>query len=923
MNSDLEIKSFHCKLLITGNEAFLAEPSPLLFSFFGTSEETYKDGIVSYITHSSYKENSVAIQEAIELHVPKGEDFHLVYLAKRGTDSLHTVQLDWYAGDSSGNGRFYDVIGVDVSTIVAEEKARNDSSDKADQKLLNTINNLPNNSVLFRIVNDKSLIPERYSEEYCRMRGYSTTDNVYRENAFGGVHPQDAVWLMKFIQLHLKDEEPFHAVYRIITKSKSWKWVSVNFNSFTAGDTKYLYAQYTDIDELKKQEQLLEEQYRSAQAFFDSVSNSYLATRRTNITENRVESVKGINALSKVRLFTNYDESIKALLDYIPKESDKKACEEFYSRETLAQAYREGNTNLSRDFQIFSPQGDLHWVHAIVILSKRPGSDDIIAFSAMSDISKEKMVEQIMNHIVTDQYDYIACIQAERNQIDMVTVKEQYSKTFYSSLNYEETMRKAIEEYVVSEDKERCKQFMLCSSIVEALEKEDKYATSYAINENGEVRNKRIEFFYIDKESKIIAVLRSDYSEIQKQQIEQEEVLRKALKDAQQASVAKTEFLSRMSHDIRTPINGIIGMTYIANEQNNPPETKHCLEKIDTSSKFLLGLINDILDMSKAESGKIELHPEPYLMSGFDNYIESVIKPLCEVKHQTFTMKTKSVQSVIPIVDILRFNQIIFNLLSNAVKYTPEKGKIKLEILNELVENHKERVTTIVSDNGIGMTEEFQKVLFNPFTQEKRSDTSDNRGSGLGLSIVKKMIEIMGGTIDVKSKLGEGSKFTVVVDFDYIEADQATWNTKENNIGMDHSILAGKHVLLCEDHPLNQEIAKTLLEEKKMIVDIEENGQKGVEHFARSAVGFYDLVLMDIRMPVMDGYEATKQIRNLNRADAKKVPIIAMTADAFETDVKKCLDAGMNEHIAKPIEPETLYQVLSVSLAVSSQEGLS
>ena len=392
-----------------------------------------------------------------------------------------------------------------------------------------------------------------------------------------------------------------------------------------------------------------------------------------------------------------------------------------------------------------------------------------------------------------------------------------------------------------------------------------------------------------------------------KRQLEDEKALRR---QADAANEAKSEFLSRMSHDIRTPLNGIIGMTHLAGEETSSPRVAECLSKIDTSSKFLLGLINDILDMSKAESGKIELHPEPYLMADFDRYIDSVIRPLYEEKNQTFLLETHPVETVIPVIDILRYNQIIFNLLSNAVKYTPEGGTISLYVNNELIPGHRERITAVVRDNGIGMSEEFQKVLFDSFTQENRSDVSGSRGSGLGLAIVKHMVDLMGGTISVRSALGRGSAFTVVTDFDYLDTVQAAWTREKPRSALDPELLAGRRVLLCEDHPLNQEIAKALLEEKKMLVTVADDGKRGLDLFSASAAGYYDAVLLDIRMPVMDGYEAARAIRALPRPDAAAVPIVAMTADAFTEDVQKCLDAGMNAHVAKPIDPPTLYQTL-------------
>ena len=407
----------------------------------------------------------------------------------------------------------------------------------------------------------------------------------------------------------------------------------------------------------------------------------------------------------------------------------------------------------------------------------------------------------------------------------------------------------------------------------------------------------------------LIAALIFIYSKIVRQKNTQ---LINTLKDAQSASAAKTDFLSRMSHDMRTPLNGIIGMTYIAQEEENPPRTADCLNKIDSSSKFLLGLINDILDMAKAESKKIELHPEPYYPEEFSRYLQAVIQPLCREKNIDFQIDADLPEQFVPVFDKLRINQVIFNLLSNAVKFTPEGGIVTYRArFGAPDENGRLHVQFVISDNGIGMSEEFQKDLFQPFAQEGRVDASETRGTGLGLSIAKKMLDLMGGTISVKSGIGSGTAFTVDMMIDSIPAQEQLPEKAADNAESVDSILKGRHVLLCEDHPLNQEIAKTLLEKKKMYVEIADNGQTGVELFRSSIVGFYDLVLMDIRMPVLDGYEAAKQIRALERSDAGTVPIVAMTADAFLDDVQKCFDAGMNAHIAKPIDPEKLYQTLS------------
>jgi len=395
---------------------------------------------------------------------------------------------------------------------------------------------------------------------------------------------------------------------------------------------------------------------------------------------------------------------------------------------------------------------------------------------------------------------------------------------------------------------------------------------------------------------------------------EQNETLQKTAEAANAASLAKTEFLSRMSHDIRTPLNGIIGMTYLTRKMTLPEAAQENLEKIATSSKFLLSLVNDVLDMSKAESRKIELRPEPYPFEEFQAYIDAVIRPLCEEKRQTFSFDARPIPGYTPLVDITRLNRIYFNLLSNAVKYTPEGGAITLKIREELLPDERIRFTITVRDNGIGMSRAFQAHLFEPFMQENRDDNSEMRGTGLGLAIVKRMVDAMDGAIRAESEQGRGTAFVVAIVSPCEKRAELEREKAAQTQARDDSGLAGRHVLLCEDHPLNQQIAGAILTEKGILVQTAEDGQKGVRLFAQSPAGYFDWILMDLRMPVMDGFEAARAIRALDRPDAAAVPILAMTADAFADDVEKCLDAGMNGHLAKPVDPDRLFELLAALL---------
>ena len=391
-------------------------------------------------------------------------------------------------------------------------------------------------------------------------------------------------------------------------------------------------------------------------------------------------------------------------------------------------------------------------------------------------------------------------------------------------------------------------------------------------------------------------------------------VLNRKNRDLYQANNAKTEFLSKMSHDIRTPLNGILGMTYLAKAEREQAKLSEYLDKISLSGRFLLSLVNNILDMSKIGKKDFELHPEPYPVEEFRSYIGAIIGPLCAKKGLALIIDNLELEDAF-LVDRLRFNQVFVNLLSNSVKYTESGGHIHLCYANVAVFNHIFIGDIIVEDNGIGMSEEFQKKMFEPFTQEK--DTMANMGSGLGLAIVKQLVESMGGSIRVESKSGKGSRFIVSMALELVPFEKLPAEPEQN----EQDVLKGLRIMMCEDNEINAEIAVELLKRREITVDVAENGAAGVELFSKSEVGYYDAILMDIRMPVMDGFEAAAQIQKLNRDDAKVVPIIALTADAYLQDEEKSSSCGMVAHIAKPVNADVLYTTLA--RCITKQKQLS
>ena len=382
----------------------------------------------------------------------------------------------------------------------------------------------------------------------------------------------------------------------------------------------------------------------------------------------------------------------------------------------------------------------------------------------------------------------------------------------------------------------------------------------------------------------------------------------KEAQDANAANIAKTTFLNHMSHDIRTPMNAIVGFTDIAMKRNPDKEVENCLKKIRQSSEYLMTLINDVLDISRIESGKLEYKPVPVDFRNMTDTVLSIARGYIENRDLNFCVSREELKTPYVMADELRIREVLLNIISNAVKFTKDGGTISFAAENAPGnDEHHIIIRYRISDTGIGMSEEFQTRIFDEFSQENGGARTSYKGTGLGMAIAKQYVDLMGGKIEVSSRQGVGSTFTVEIPL--LIAEQVQTEEKEKlRKDMD---LHGLHVLLAEDNDLNAEIAIALLEEKGMIIIRAADGKSALTQFCDTAPGTFDLILMDIMMPEMNGYEVAKAIRNLpDRPDGKEIPIIAMTANAFAEDIQAALDAGMNAHVAKPIDMDILISAI-------------
>ena len=581
-----------------------------------------------------------------------------------------------------------------------------------------------------------------------------------------------------------------------------------------------------------------------------------------------------------------------------------------FSIEGLKQAYRTGKHVLTRVFIGKSRRRQSYmWVKNVCEMHKRKKTGELVAEHYYEDITSSYIDSVLVSALIKYEYDFVGLIFCDNKQFCYLKDDTKAPVYYLNEYDYDEAIEKEYRSFMVSDNLDKLISSLQMDAVQRHLRTKNEYIVEVKIQRaDGKVRYKRFRYSYVDLKLRIISIICSDITEMTQEEKVKQQQLEDALLMAERANLAKSEFLATVSHEIRTPLNVIIGMTKLAREETDMNQIQEYLSKIETSNAYLLNLVNDVLEMSRIESGAFELHLGVYDYSEFQKQIDSIIVPSCEQKGITFIQKGNNTHPSI-ITDKIRFNQVMLNFLSNAVKYTPAGGTVEFQV-DTRIQGKNAICDFVVQDNGIGMSQEFLADIFKPFAQERTEATKSIQGTGLGLPIAKAIVDKMGGTIDVTSEKGKGTTFYVHLEFplaDYQEPHEVIQKTEND-------LLKGRKILVAEDYELNALILEKLLENQNAEVIKAANGKEALELFVQSEPGEISAILMDIRMPVMNGLEATMHIRSSEHPDAMLVPIIAMTANAYDTDRKKSLKAGMNEHLAKPIEVEQLYTVLQACI---------
>lgn len=910
------------------------------------------------------------------------------------------------------------------------------------------INNI---AVMMRIHGENNFESVFVTEAFANMMECTVDEAVSMMNGTGFLNStveEDRHQVLNMLKHRMSDDGTCDITIQKITAKKNIIWCKIHFAFIEDFGENLIYCTYSDVTTLKIYEERLRNVYNNLGRNFYRRSDDTLLLLRANLTRNVIEEIKGHDMPPAGHELSTYSDEIADHASHFPIAIEKERFLKSFDRMELIATHAQGNVSVTEVLYSQRPNGKFCFVNITAMLTRHPFTGDVIAFITQEECNGGKVHETMLSKILARQFDMVAYIVNGNYGVTIGNASNiKHGNIFPVSRtgSYEKYVSEQVLPPLVGDEEYRntVKKAMSLSEIERNTRINEPYVVNIEIEIDGEKYNKRFDYYLVDPKADFYIVLKSDITEFHREQSQRNERLREALEEAKQANIAKTSFLSSMSHEIRTPLNSIIGIDNIAlSDPELPDKTRMQFEKIGVSARHLLELINDILDMSRIESGRIALKNEEFSFAKLMDQINTVVAAQCQEKGLTYEAPVIGELCEYYIGDEMKLRQVMINILGNAIKFTPAPGKVTFTVEQTATFEDKSTLRFTITDTGIGMDEEYLPKIFDAFSQEESTATNSYGGSGLGMAITKNFIQMMNGHISVTSQKGVGTEFTVtvtlrnserkdsgaieelrpqdlkvlVIDDDPIDCEHArlvleqigitcdtassgaealkmmqvhharrdmydlvlvdlkmpelngievtrkirelyskettiiiltaySWSDVEADAvkaGVDsfmskplspqsvfdtfsHAImskkltrhekpkaeLAGRRVLLAEDIEINAEIMKILLNNKQIEVEIAENGKIAVEMFERNPAKYYDAVLMDMRMPVMDGLTAAHTIRNTDHPDSLTIPIIALTANAFDEDVQRTLQSGMNAHLSKPVEPELLFDTLA------------
>lgn len=1001
------------------------------------NEEEFVTDIDGMISNCMHPEDRNRVDEEVGDQIRLKGEYSVEYRMKR-KDGTYIWVHDNGLRTADENGR--QAITSVCIDITAQKRAQNE--------VLHIYNNIPGAVFRCRFDEDFSVIDA--NDGLFDFLGYTREEFAAMGNRMSAViYPDDLEIMADKLRSQLEHGNTIQNENRLVCKDGSVRWISIKAQLLDEEDgDEYFYCVFVDVTDTKQLQDRIREVYEKELHYFAALSSAGDSIQgRINVTKDRVESYLSNSDSAVTTVGATYRETFDRFAASAVEETAAYTILTEMDRDKVISDYAEGKVDYHFEFLRKRNDGSVFSSSTNMRSYQNPETGDLIIFFYTFDITEQKLQEQLLNKITKLDYDIIAEVDIFHGTHRLISFDEK-ENTIPLTGNFQDEIRKIADAYMPESAKDEALKKLSFEYMREQLAEKECYSfISEVKDRHGRLRVKRFQIFYIDRELGKVCLAQTDVTDVVHKEQKQKDELAAALVAAEQANAAKSDFLSRMSHEIRTPMNAIIGMSTIAVQSlGDDEQVADCISKIGISSRFLLSLINDILDMSRIESGKMLLKNEKIPTEDFLNGINSICYAQASSKGVEYECIVDPVLDDYYIGDAMKLQQVLINILSNAIKFTDEGGKVTFSAAQRRRAKNDAVLRFIVNDTGVGMSEDFLPHIFEPFSQESTGTTALYGGTGLGLAISKNIVDMMDGRITVRSIKGIGTEFTVdvklgiteeekqrhnqkkpqfnfshlktlVVDDDVAVCESAVvtleemgikaewvdsgrkaiekvlmlhkedryfdmilidWKMPEMDgietarrirgiVGPDVTIIimtaydwisieheakmagvnllmskpmfksslvsaftralgkkeelkrqavevdydfTGRRVLLVEDNMINTEVAVMLLEGKNFKVETAENGLRAMELFSKSEEGYYDVILMDIRMPIMDGLTAAANIRHLSNRDAETIPIIAMTANAFDDDIEKSKAAGMNAHLAKPIEPNRLYQIL-------------
>ncbi|MBR4753814.1 MAG: response regulator [Lachnospiraceae bacterium] len=784
------------------------------------------------------------------------------------------------------------------------------------ERTMSMINMIPGGVCIIE-VEDEKLSTVFVSDGIKDLLGISREAKIITGNKdpFDYCHPEDVDMIKGWIANFDPDKEEkgdMELFFRLRNKTKGFIWVSFStYMGQKIGSKLRFYGIILDADNQVRRKNELELRYFESILANEVIAADAALSFELNLSKNTcdleisnlpqkpawIDDIDTVDMLFKRASERNT--SMDAMLGY----------KKLFDRQTLLDEFEVGKSSVKFEHNFLIEDNNIRWCETRVVLFFNPENNDIEGHLNIRDIDDQKNTKIINERILSGVFEYVELINIEDDSVKMFMTK--YPERFdvnMTGLTYttilEHHLYKMVDEREVQDMRVR----LSLATIVRELEKKSVYTCSFTIREKGIDSRKMFQFQYLDRFNKRIIFTQSDITDIYNEGRYKDDILKDAVKEAEEAKSARAEFVARVSHDIRTPLNDILGLSHIAMQEQDIERVREYLGKINMLGEVLHGIADDIVDNDESERGYSELHLSPGSLSSCIADVQVMFNPQIQEKGLVFIYTPGAFMDIPLSMDKAKVRQVLGILLSNAIMYNVNEGKIWLTIEQKVNKDNDNCISTrfIVKDTGVGMSEEFLSRAFEPFA-------SESGGKGIGLSIAKKLVDIMEGTISLSSKKGEGT--TAVVELEFKEAN---YDHAANDESHGEFNLSGKRILLVEDNMINAEMAMILLEQAGMKVEMADNGLRAVEKFLdMPSKPRYDAVLMDIQMPVLDGIKASKSIRSLGSGYTEKVPIIAMTANAFNSDANEAMEAGMNGYITKPINPKELFKILDEEMSKS------